>query len=53
MVLEDSKAGMEAGIAAGMKVILVPDKLSPNEKWHDQAYCVLSTLNDFDLNLVS
>lgn len=53
MVLEDSKAGMEAGIAAGMKVILIPDRLSPIEKWHDQAYCVLSTLNDFDLNLVS
>ena len=53
LVLEDSKAGMEAGIAAGMKVILVPDRLSPVEKWHNQAYCVLSTLNDFDINLVS
>ena len=53
LVLEDSKAGMEAGIAAGMKVVLVPDRLSPVEKWHDQAYCVLSTLNDFDINLVS
>ncbi len=53
LVLEDSKAGMEAGIAAGMKVILVPDRLSPAEKWHDQAYSVLSTLNDFDINLVS
>ena len=53
MVLEDSKAGMEAGIAAGMKVILVPDRLSPIEKWHDQSYCVLSTLNAFDMNLFS
>ena len=53
LVLEDSKAGMEAGIAAGMRVVLVPDRLSPVEKWHDQAYCVLSTLNDFDINLVS
>ena len=53
LVLEDSKAGMEAGIAAGMKVVLVPDRLSPVEKWHNQAYCVLNTLNDFDINLVS
>ena len=44
---------MEAGINAGMRVILVPDRLSPVEKWHDKSYCVLNTLNEFDMNLVS
>ena len=53
LVLEDSKAGMEAGIAAGMKVVLVPDRLSSFEKWHNRAHYVLSTLNDFDIDLVS
>ncbi|MEC8616572.1 MAG: hexitol phosphatase HxpB [Bacteroidota bacterium] len=53
LVLEDSKAGMEAGINAGMRVVLVPDRLSPVEKWHDKSYCVLNTLNEFDMNLVS
>ena len=48
LVLEDSKAGMEAGINAGMRTILVPEKgTDPN--WKINAYACLKSMNEFNI----
>lgn len=45
LVFEDSKQGIEAGVNAGMKVVLVPDLLSPTENMVKSAYKVCATIN--------
>jgi sugar-phosphatase len=51
LVLEDSKAGMEAGLNAGMRTILIPEKGSCPE-WKDKAFKVLNSMEDFTLTLL-
>ena len=48
LVLEDSKAGMEAGLNANMRTVLVPEKGS-FESWHKKASKVLRTMEAFNL----
>ena len=52
LVLEDSKAGMNAGINANMRTIVIPEKNS-NPKWANQSYKTLKSLNEFHLNLLN
>jgi HAD superfamily hydrolase (TIGR01509 family) len=48
IVLEDSRDGIKAGVAAGAKVITVPSKDVPvPQEVLDSAYAVIDTLNDF------
>lgn len=51
LVLEDSKAGMEAGLNAGMRTILIPEKRSSPE-WKDKAFKVLNSMEHFTLTLL-
>jgi len=51
LVLEDSKAGMEAGLNANMKTILIPEKGS-FKNWHKKASKVLKTMEAFNLSLM-
>jgi sugar-phosphatase len=51
LVLEDSKAGMEAGLNATMRTILIPEKGSCPE-WKDKAFKVLNSMEDFTLTLL-
>ena len=51
LVLEDSKAGMEAGLNANMKTILIPEKGS-FKNWHKKASKVLKTMEAFNLSLI-
>ena len=52
LVLEDSKAGMNAGINANMRTIVIPEKNS-NPKWANQSYKTLKSINEFHLNLLN
>jgi len=52
LVLEDSKAGMLAGINANMRTIVVPEKNS-NPKWANQSYKTLKSINEFHLKLLN
>lgn len=53
LCLEDSKNGILAGVAAGMKVIAVPDpRYKPPDEILHQADIVLSSLEHFSLELV-
>ena len=52
LVLEDSKAGMLAGINANMRTIVIPEKNS-NPKWANQSYKTLKSINEFHLNLLN
>ncbi len=47
LVFEDSLAGMEAAIAAGMSVVVVPDAISDRQLF-DQADQVLNSLEEFE-----
>lgn len=48
IVLEDSRDGIKAGVAAGAKVITVPSKDVPvPQKVLDSAFAVIDSLNDF------
>lgn len=48
IVLEDSRDGIKAGVAAGAKVITVPSKDVPvPQEVLDSAYAVIDSLNDF------
>ncbi len=48
IVLEDSRDGIKAGVAAGTKVITVPSKDVPvPQEVLDSAYAVIDSLNDF------
>ena len=53
LVLEDSMVGMKAGLNAQMRTIVIPEINTPKESWQDEAYCVLNSLNDFNLNLLN
>jgi len=50
MVLEDSKAGMEAGLNANMKTILIPEK-GKFEKWMKKSFRILNSMEDFEIKL--
>jgi len=52
IVLEDSKAGMLAGLNANMKVIVIPEKLTKPD-WISSAHTTLNSLNDLNLNHLS
>ncbi|QEL55660.1 HAD family hydrolase [Chromobacterium paludis] len=45
LVLEDSRMGLQAGVAAGARVILVPDLLTPSEDDRAAALAVCSDLH--------
>ena len=45
--------GMKAGLNAQMRTIVIPEINTPKKSWQDEAYCVLNSLNDFNLNLLS
>ena len=51
LVLEDSKAGMDAGLSANMRTIVVPEKNTYPE-WSINAYTKLNSMNDFSLELL-
>lgn len=46
LVLEDSKAGVIAGSAAGAKVIMVPDMFKPDEVCKEKAYRIVNNLGE-------
>ncbi|GGY19260.1 HAD family hydrolase [Paludibacterium paludis] len=46
VALEDSPIGMEAALAAGIRVIQVPDLLTASSELADRAVAVCATLND-------
>jgi HAD superfamily hydrolase (TIGR01509 family) len=46
LVLEDSPAGVEAGLAAGMAVIVVPDLFDPPEDCANRAQLVVANLEE-------
>ena len=52
LVLEDSKAGMLAGLNAKMRTIVVPDENS-NPDWANQSFKILKSLKEFQLNLLN
>ncbi len=45
-VIEDSYNGIRAGYAAGMRVIMVPDLIEPDEQIKKMTEIILPTLND-------
>lgn len=51
LVLEDSKAGMDAGLSANMRTVVVPEK-NTNPEWSINAYTKLNSMNDFSLELL-
>lgn len=46
LVLEDSYFGVQAGVAGGMKVVMVPDSVQPNEEILKIVYKVANNLKD-------
>ena len=46
LVLEDSKAGVIAGSAAGSKVIMVPDMFKPDDECREKAYKIVGNLGE-------
>ena len=51
LVLEDSKAGMNAGINANMRTIVIPE-LGTSPKWANRGYKNLKTMLEFNLELL-
>ena len=51
LVLEDSKAGMNAGINANMRTIVIPE-LGTSTKWANRGYKKLKTMLEFNLDLL-
>ena len=51
LVLEDSKAGMSAGINANMRTIVIPE-LGTSPKWANRGYKKLKTMLEFNLELL-
>ena len=52
LVLEDSKAGMNAGINANMRTIVIPE-LGTYPKWANRGYKKLKTMLEFNLELLT
>ena len=52
LVLEDSKAGMLAGLNAKMRTIVIPEQNS-NPDWARQSFKTLKSLKEFQLNLLN
>ena len=52
LVLEDSKAGMLAGLNAKMRTIVIPEENS-NPEWANQSFKILKSLKEFQLNLLN
>ncbi|MDY0407248.1 HAD family phosphatase [Virgibacillus sp. 179-BFC.A HS] len=46
LVLEDSLNGLRAANAAGIKCIIVPDMLEPNEEMKENAYAIVDNLEE-------
>ncbi|KAH8377775.1 hypothetical protein KR093_007093, partial [Drosophila rubida] len=46
LVFEDSPAGMQAGVAAGMQVVMIPDPTVPDEQ-REGATLVLNSMSEF------
>ncbi len=51
LVLEDSKAGMEAGLNAEMRTIVIPEKAT-NPQWSKKSFMKINSLNDFKMELL-
>ena len=51
MVLEDSKAGMNAGLNANMKTIVIPE-YGTFPSWSKKANYTLQSMNDFNIELL-
>ena len=49
IAFEDSETGARAAIAAGLKVVVVPDLLQPSEFVREHCYQVVSSLQDWIL----
>jgi mannitol-1-/sugar-/sorbitol-6-/2-deoxyglucose-6-phosphatase len=49
LVLEDSKAGMEAGLNAKMRTIVIPE-IGTNPEWIKKSFKKIDSLNDFKLD---
>ncbi|TCS42678.1 HAD family hydrolase [Reinekea marinisedimentorum] len=47
LVVEDSPSGVQAGLAAGAKVVHVPDLLPTSDEWREQLICALASLEHF------
>tara|TARA_B100000780_G_C20992217_1_gene396823 strand:+ start:54 stop:710 length:657 start_codon:yes stop_codon:yes gene_type:complete len=52
LVLEDSKAGMNAGINANMRTIVIPES-GTSPKWANNAFKKLRTMIEFNLDLLN
>lgn len=51
LVLEDSKFGVKAGFLAGMKVIMVPDSIQPDEETKKMTTSIAKSLKDVEIFL--
>ncbi len=51
LVLEDSKFGVKAGFLAGMKVIMVPDSIQPDEETKKMTTFIAKSLKDVEIYL--
>ena len=52
LVFEDAPSGLEAGKAAGMQVVIVPNPQMDRSRFQGADY-ILSSLKEFDLSLFS
>lgn len=52
LVLEDSKAGMEAGLNAKMRTVVIPEK-GTNPEWSSKAFLKIDSLKDFKIEFLS
>jgi len=52
IVYEDSQNGMLAGLAANMKVVLIPEHPTNSQEWFSQATLQLNSMSEFDLLLI-
>lgn len=51
LVLEDSKFGVKAGFLAGMKIIMVPDSIQPDEETKKMTTSIAKSLKDVEIFL--
>lgn len=45
--VEDSYNGVRAAYSAGMKVVMIPDLVQPDDEMKDKAYIILNNMNEF------